>query len=106
MVWGWFVASLFILCIGISMAELASAASTSGGGPISPSSFRTYRPRCVWLYFGPLHSLLRGYNLKNVPARVVGCGFSPPTLSHGINSLILTNLQMRIALDPYPRSLD
>lgn len=31
MVWGWAVASLFILCVGISMAELASAAPTSGG---------------------------------------------------------------------------
>ncbi|KAF9505496.1 hypothetical protein BS47DRAFT_1374301 [Hydnum rufescens UP504] len=31
MVWGWFVASLFLVCIGISMAELASAAPTSGG---------------------------------------------------------------------------
>lgn len=31
MVWGWLVASGFILCVGISMAELASAAPTSGG---------------------------------------------------------------------------
>ncbi|KAG6370727.1 amino acid/polyamine transporter I [Boletus reticuloceps] len=31
MVWGWAVASFFILCIGMSMAELASAAPTSGG---------------------------------------------------------------------------
>ncbi|KIJ18172.1 PF00324 AA_permease [Paxillus involutus ATCC 200175] len=31
MVWGWAVASIFILCIGMSMAELASAAPTSGG---------------------------------------------------------------------------
>ncbi|TFK69788.1 amino acid transporter [Pluteus cervinus] len=31
MVWGWAVASLFILFIGIAMAELASAAPTSGG---------------------------------------------------------------------------
>ncbi|KAG1721083.1 amino acid/polyamine transporter I [Suillus paluster] len=31
MVWGWAVASLFILCIGMSMAELGSAAPTSGG---------------------------------------------------------------------------
>ncbi|KAH6918018.1 amino acid/polyamine transporter I [Coprinopsis sp. MPI-PUGE-AT-0042] len=31
MVWGWLVASLFILCVGISMGELASAAPTSGG---------------------------------------------------------------------------
>ncbi|EGO02856.1 hypothetical protein SERLA73DRAFT_165793 [Serpula lacrymans var. lacrymans S7.3] len=31
MVWGWAVASLFILCVGMSMAELASAAPTSGG---------------------------------------------------------------------------
>ena len=27
----WAVASLFILCVGMSMAELASAAPTSGG---------------------------------------------------------------------------
>ncbi|KAI0944536.1 hypothetical protein AcW1_002218 [Taiwanofungus camphoratus] len=31
MVWGWLVASLFILLVGMSMAELASAAPTSGG---------------------------------------------------------------------------
>ncbi|KAI9571848.1 amino acid/polyamine transporter I [Boletus coccyginus] len=31
MVWGWTVASFFILCIGLSMAELGSAAPTSGG---------------------------------------------------------------------------
>ncbi|KAH7882169.1 amino acid/polyamine transporter I [Phlebopus sp. FC_14] len=31
MVWGWAVASLFILCIGMAMAELGSAAPTSGG---------------------------------------------------------------------------
>ncbi|EMD35048.1 hypothetical protein CERSUDRAFT_139863 [Gelatoporia subvermispora B] len=31
MVWGWAVASFFILLVGMSMAELASAAPTSGG---------------------------------------------------------------------------
>ncbi|KAF9446189.1 APC amino acid permease [Macrolepiota fuliginosa MF-IS2] len=31
MVWGWLVASIFILLVGLSMAELASAAPTSGG---------------------------------------------------------------------------
>ncbi|KAL0065445.1 hypothetical protein AAF712_007509 [Marasmius tenuissimus] len=31
MVWGWAVASIFILFVGLSMAELASAAPTSGG---------------------------------------------------------------------------
>ncbi|TFK26149.1 amino acid transporter [Coprinopsis marcescibilis] len=31
MVWGWLVASLLILCVGMSMGELASAAPTSGG---------------------------------------------------------------------------
>ncbi|PBK94366.1 amino acid transporter [Armillaria gallica] len=31
MVWGWATASIFILCIGLAMAELASAAPTSGG---------------------------------------------------------------------------
>ncbi|KAF8183810.1 amino acid transporter [Mycena galopus ATCC 62051] len=31
MVWGWAAASLLILCVGMSMAELASAAPTSGG---------------------------------------------------------------------------
>ena len=31
MVWGWLVASVFILLVGMSMAELASAAPTSGG---------------------------------------------------------------------------
>ncbi|KAG2050419.1 amino acid transporter [Suillus hirtellus] len=31
MVWGWAIASGFIMCIGLAMAELASAAPTSGG---------------------------------------------------------------------------
>ncbi|THG93276.1 hypothetical protein EW026_g7921 [Hermanssonia centrifuga] len=31
MVWGWLVASIFILFVGMSMGELASAAPTSGG---------------------------------------------------------------------------
>jgi amino acid transporter len=31
MVWGWAVASILILFVGMSMAELASAAPTSGG---------------------------------------------------------------------------
>ncbi|KAI6152263.1 amino acid/polyamine transporter I [Pisolithus tinctorius] len=31
MVWGWAVASIFILCIALSIAELASAAPTAGG---------------------------------------------------------------------------
>ncbi|GJJ13305.1 hypothetical protein Clacol_007557 [Clathrus columnatus] len=31
MVWGWLITSLFILTIGLSMAELGSAAPTSGG---------------------------------------------------------------------------
>ncbi|KAG2047467.1 amino acid transporter [Suillus hirtellus] len=31
MVWGWAAASFFILCVGMSMAELGSAAPTSGG---------------------------------------------------------------------------
>ncbi|TFK47246.1 APC amino acid permease [Heliocybe sulcata] len=31
MIWGWAVASIFILFVGMSMAELASAAPTSGG---------------------------------------------------------------------------
>ncbi|KAG5340636.1 hypothetical protein C0989_000993 [Termitomyces sp. Mn162] len=31
MVWGWAVASVFILTVGISLAELGSAAPTSGG---------------------------------------------------------------------------
>jgi len=31
MVWGWIVASLGVLSVGISIAELASAAPTSGG---------------------------------------------------------------------------
>ncbi|KAL4071559.1 amino acid/polyamine transporter I [Scleroderma yunnanense] len=31
MVWGWLVASFFILCVGMAMAELGSSAPTSGG---------------------------------------------------------------------------
>lgn len=31
MVWGWFVPGAFVICIALSMAELASAMPTSGG---------------------------------------------------------------------------
>ncbi|KAI9431849.1 hypothetical protein H4582DRAFT_2062277 [Lactarius indigo] len=34
MVWGWAIASFFIFIVGLSVAELASAAPTSGGMPI------------------------------------------------------------------------
>ena len=33
MVWGWTLGSLVVLFVGVSMAELASAAPTSGGVP-------------------------------------------------------------------------
>lgn len=42
MVWGWLVASFFILCIGFSMAELASAAPTSGGVHFPPQIPTSY----------------------------------------------------------------
>ncbi|KAG2355097.1 amino acid/polyamine transporter I [Suillus spraguei] len=54
MVWGWAVASLFILCVGMSMAELGSAAPTSGG-----------------LYFWT-HSL-SSPRCRNLLAWIVGC---------------------------------
>ncbi|KAH9922314.1 APC amino acid permease [Epithele typhae] len=54
MVWGWLVASIFILFVGMSMAELASAAPTSGG-----------------LYFWT-HSL-SSPRWKNLLAWIVGC---------------------------------
>ncbi|KAH7909980.1 amino acid/polyamine transporter I [Hygrophoropsis aurantiaca] len=54
MVWGWAVASVFILCVGMSMAELGSAAPTSGG-----------------LYFWT-HSL-SSPRCRNLLAWIVGC---------------------------------
>ncbi|KAG2072009.1 hypothetical protein BDR04DRAFT_1141912 [Suillus decipiens] len=54
MVWGWAVTSLFILCVGMSMAELGSAAPTSGG-----------------LYFWT-HSL-SSPRCRNLLAWIVGC---------------------------------
>ncbi|KAG0693916.1 amino acid/polyamine transporter I [Suillus ampliporus] len=44
MVWGWAVASPFILCIGLAMAELASAAPTSGG--LYYWTYSLASPRC------------------------------------------------------------
>ena len=38
MVWGWFVPGAFVICIALSMAELASAMPTSGGVSFSSSS--------------------------------------------------------------------
>ena len=31
MVWGWFLASMFIFFVGLAMADLGSAMPTSGG---------------------------------------------------------------------------
>ncbi|KAN0124703.1 Amino acid/polyamine transporter I [Lactarius tabidus] len=45
MVWGWAVASFFILIVGMSMAELASAAPTSGGLYFWTHSFSSPRWR-------------------------------------------------------------
>ncbi|TEB34406.1 APC amino acid permease [Coprinellus micaceus] len=44
MVWGWLVASLLVLCVGMSMAELASAMPTSGGLYFWTYAFAS--PRC------------------------------------------------------------
>ncbi|KAF8797704.1 amino acid transporter [Phlegmacium glaucopus] len=51
MVWGWLVASIFVMTIGLSMAELASAAPTSGGLYFWTYSFSTPRWRNLlcWL---------------------------------------------------------
>ncbi|KAG1901917.1 amino acid/polyamine transporter I [Suillus fuscotomentosus] len=44
MVWGWAVACPFIMCIGLTMAELASAAPTSGG--LYYWTYSLASPRC------------------------------------------------------------
>ncbi|KAG2140549.1 amino acid/polyamine transporter I [Suillus bovinus] len=44
MVWGWAVACPFIMCIGLAMAELASAAPTSGG--LYYWTYSLASPRC------------------------------------------------------------
>ncbi|KAF8130354.1 amino acid/polyamine transporter I [Boletus edulis] len=44
MVWGWAVASIFIVCVAMAMAELSSAAPTSGGLYFWTHSFSS--PRC------------------------------------------------------------
>ncbi|KAF8272727.1 amino acid/polyamine transporter I [Lactarius quietus] len=51
MVWGWAVASSFLLIVGLSMAELASAAPTSGGLYFWAHSFSspTWRNLLAWI---------------------------------------------------------
>ncbi|KAG0692512.1 amino acid/polyamine transporter I [Suillus ampliporus] len=44
MVWGWAITSPFLLCIGLAMAELASAAPTSGG--LYYWTYSLASPRC------------------------------------------------------------
>ncbi|KAG1724012.1 amino acid/polyamine transporter I [Suillus lakei] len=44
MVWGWTIACPFIMCIGLAMAELASAAPTSGG--LYYWTYSLASPRC------------------------------------------------------------
>ncbi|KAG2135208.1 amino acid/polyamine transporter I [Suillus bovinus] len=44
MVWGWAIACPFIMCIGLAMAELASAAPTSGG--LYYWTYSLASPRC------------------------------------------------------------
>ncbi|KAG1728991.1 amino acid/polyamine transporter I [Suillus paluster] len=64
MVWGWAVASLFILCIGMSMAELGSAAPTSGG-----------YPRMTWMNYSYTsgHHSLSSLRCRNLLSWIVGC---------------------------------
>ncbi|KAI6163157.1 amino acid permease-domain-containing protein [Pisolithus thermaeus] len=50
MVWGWAVASVFILCIGLSIAELASAAPTAGVGYVNTVGYISALSECLhWL---------------------------------------------------------
>ena len=52
MVWGWLSASILILFIGMSMAELASSAPMSGGVCISVLS------TCLYLLMSPLSFII------------------------------------------------
>jgi amino acid transporter len=51
MIWGWLAASIFILFVGLAMAELASAAPTSGGLYFWTWSFSSpkYKKILSWL---------------------------------------------------------
>lgn len=71
----WAVASLFILCVGMSMAELGSAAPTSGG--VSLSGLRDM----VVVTDVDDHSYTSGHTLCHLPG--VGI-FSPGSL--GVSS--------------------
>ncbi|KAF8130355.1 amino acid/polyamine transporter I [Boletus edulis] len=71
MIWGWVIASLFILCIAMSMAELGSAAPTSGGIYFWTHSLSS--PRCRNLL-----SWIAGYantigNIAGVASTDWGC---------------------------------
>ncbi|KAF8438637.1 amino acid/polyamine transporter I [Boletus edulis BED1] len=72
MVWGWAVASFFIFCIGLSMAELASAAPTAGGGVIQ-------------LYFWT-HSL-SSPRYRNLLSWVVGSSLPFPSDANTIGNI-------------------
>lgn len=101
MVWGWAVASIGILLVGISMAELASAAPTSGGvtsfsAVHEVASFKGFLPQ---LYFWT-HSLSSPF-CRNLLAWVVGCGF----ITQAVKTVFfLMCSQTRIQLAPSPVS--
>ncbi|KAF9648139.1 hypothetical protein BDM02DRAFT_3129310 [Thelephora ganbajun] len=49
MVWGWAIANIGVLLVGISMAELASAAPTSGGVTSFSATYKTTFLKRVYL---------------------------------------------------------
>ncbi|KAI0027526.1 APC amino acid permease [Vararia minispora EC-137] len=87
MVWGWAVASLFILCVGLSMAELASAAPTSGGLYFWTHSLSAprYRNLLAWIvgYANTIGSISAvasidwGCAVQVMAAANIGTGYEP-----------------------------
>ncbi|KIM68947.1 hypothetical protein SCLCIDRAFT_1209167 [Scleroderma citrinum Foug A] len=84
MVWGWVVASLFVLCIGMAIAELASAAPTAGGVYYWTHTFASPRWRNLlsWIvgyantigYIGGVASVDWGCAVQITAAASIGSG--------------------------------
>jgi amino acid transporter len=80
MVWGWLAASVFIMFVGLALAELASAAPTSGGlyfwtWVFSPPRYRKVLSWLVGCKFDYLHSMRYAQaliNTRSIDANTLG----------------------------------
>ncbi len=81
MVWGWFCSSFFILCIGISMAELGSSIPTSGG-------------LYYWTYYFAPESIQKSLSFVIGYSNSLGLISGLCSIDYGLASLVLSAVRI------------